>query len=99
MRIPKRRRSTAPWQWQSALRAAAVKFFHEGADDERRILRLLPRQDAENAGLHGQVQQGDADDGNENAARDVALGIANFAAEMADVVVAPIGVDGVDRRG
>src|SRR5229473_3813883 len=78
---------------------SAVKFFDKGADDKRRILRLLPWEDAENAGLHGQIQQRDADDGDENPARDVALGIANLTAEMADVVVAPVGVDGVDRRG
>src|SRR5229473_1705759 len=77
----------------------AVEFFDKGADDERRILRLLTREDTENAGLHGQIQQGDADDRDKNPAGDVPLGIANLTAEMADVVVAPVGVDGVDRRG
>ena len=78
-----------------ARRAGAIELFNEGADDERRVLRLLPRQHPENAGLQGKIQNRDADDGNENAARDVARGIADFAAEMANIVIAPVGVDGV----
>src|SRR5260370_10025357 len=49
--------------------------------------------------MQGQREQGDADDGDEIPARDVALGSGNLTAEMADVVVAPVGIDGVDRRG
>src|SRR6266404_886960 len=79
-----------------ARRAGAIELFNEGADDERRVLRLLPRQHAKNAGLHGKIQNRNADYGNENAARDVARGIADFAAEMANIVIAPIGVNGVD---
>src|SRR5882762_2536746 len=82
-----------------ARRGRAVKLFHEGADDEGRVLRLLPWKHSKDAGLHGQIQNGDADNGNKNAARNIAGRIADFTAEMANVVVAPIGVNGVDRRG
>src|ERR1700726_1488572 len=75
--------------------AGAIKLFHESADDEGRVLRLLPRQHAKDAGLHGEIQNRDADYGNENAAWDVARGIADFAAQMADIVIAPVGVNRV----
>src|SRR5882762_2849886 len=82
-----------------ARRGRAVKLFHERADDERRVLRLLPWKHAKDAGLHGQIQNGDADNGNKNPARNIASGVANFTAQMANVVIAPIRVDGVDGRG
>src|SRR6266404_7117491 len=44
-----------------ARRSGAIELFNEGADDERRVLRLLPRQHAEDAGLHGKIQNRDAD--------------------------------------
>ena len=60
---------------------------------------LLPRDHAENAGLHGEVKNSDADDGNKNSARNIFFGFAQFAAEMADVVVTPVGVGGADHGG
>src|SRR5216683_196203 len=41
----------------------------------------------------------EADYRNEDAARNIARGIADFASEMANVVVTPVGVDGVDGGG
>src|SRR5260370_12821757 len=79
--------------------SGAVELFNESTDDKGRILGLLPRQHAKNAGLHGKIQNGDADYRNEDAARNIARGIADFASEVANVVVTPVGVDGVDRRG
>ena len=79
-----------------ARRARPVKLFDESANDEGRILRLLPRQHAEDACLHGKIQDGDADYGNEDAAGNIARRIADFAAEMANVVVTPVGVNGVN---
>src|ERR1700732_2268007 len=83
---------------REASRAKAVKLLDEIADDEWRILRLLPREAAKNAGLHGKIQNGDPDYRDENAARDIAFGVANFSAEMANIVVTPVRVNGVDRR-
>src|ERR1700719_2306427 len=61
-----------------ARRARPVKLFDESANDEGRILRLLPRQHAEDACLHGKIQDGDADYGNEDAAGNIARRIADF---------------------
>src|ERR1700676_2087256 len=58
---------------REARRARAVKLLDERADDEWRILRLLPREDAKNAGLHGKIQNGDPDYRDENASRDIAF--------------------------
>ena len=75
----------------------AVELFHEQAGDEGRILRFAPGDDAEKAGLHRQIQNGDAEDGEKNAARNIFFRVADFAAEMADVVVAPVAVNGFDH--
>src|SRR6266481_6820458 len=77
----------------------AVEAFDEEAGDEGSVLRFAPGDDAEKAGLHGEIEHGDAKDRKENAARDIFFGLADFAAEMADVVVAPVAVNRVDHGG
>ena len=67
--------------------------FDEEADDVGRFLRFLPGNDGENARLHREIERGDAENRKKNRARDIALGIFHFAAEVADVVVAEIAVD------
>src|SRR5271167_773708 len=62
--------------------ANAVEFFDEQAGDEGSVLCLAPGNNAEETGLHGQIKDGDTKDGEENAARDIFLGLADFAAEM-----------------
>src|SRR5271165_1203170 len=79
--------------------ASAVEFFDEEAGDERSVLCLAPGNNPEETGLHGQIKDGDTEDGEENAARDIFLGLANLATEMTDIVVAPIAVNGVDHGG
>src|ERR1700674_4894239 len=79
--------------------AGAVEAFNEKAGDERSVLGFAPGDNAEQAGLHGQIQNSDAENRKENAAGDIFFGIADFAAEMADVVVAPVTVNGVDHGG
>src|ERR1700730_12527855 len=61
------------------------------------VLCDAPRNNAQQAGLHGQVQRGDTEDGKENAARNIFFWVANFAAEVADVVITPVAVDRVDH--
>src|SRR5208337_4934385 len=75
----------------------AIESFDEEASDEGRILSDAPGHHAEKARLHGEIQHGDAQDGEKNAARNVLFGVSDFAAEMADVVVAPVAVDSVDH--
>src|SRR5271169_7252715 len=70
--------------------ANAVELFDEETCDEGGVLRLSPGNHAQETGLHGQIKDGDAEDGEENAARDIFFGLANFAAEMADIVVPPV---------
>ena len=48
--------------------------------------------------IHGHVHCGDKHDGEQDRARNCALGLANFAAQEAEVVVAPVIVCG-DQRG
>src|SRR5579864_9426690 len=79
--------------------ASAVEALDEEAGDERGVLGFAPGDNAEEAGLHGQIEDGDAEDRKKNAARDIFFGIADFAAEMADVVVAPVAVNRVDHGG
>src|SRR5271157_302843 len=79
--------------------AGPVEALHEKADEKRGVLRFAPGNDTEQAGLHREIENGDAEDGEKNAARDIFFGIADFAAEMADVVVTPVAVDGVDHGG
>src|SRR6266481_2467078 len=78
---------------------AAVQALDEEAGDERSVLGCAPGDDAEEAGLHGEIEDGDAEDRKENAAGDILLGIADFAAEVADVVVAPVTVNRIDHGG
>src|SRR5208282_842905 len=73
----------------------AIQFLDEGADDEFRVLRFPPRYDSQNTDLHPQVRPADAENGKKNSARNITFGIADFPAQMAYVVVAPIAVDGV----
>src|SRR5260370_13676329 len=79
--------------------AGAVEALDEKAGDEGSVLGFAPGDNAEKTGLHGEIQHGDAKDRKENAARDIFFGIANFATEMADVVVAPVAVNRVDHGG
>src|SRR5882757_5684221 len=79
--------------------AGAVEALDEKAGDEGSVLGFAPGDDAEKAGLHGEIQHGDAKYRKENAARDIFLGLADFATEMADVVVAPVAVNRVDHGG
>src|SRR5208283_6026569 len=75
----------------------AIESFDEEAGNERGILGDAPGHHAEEARLHGEIQDSDPQDGEENAARDILFGVTDFAAEMADVVVAPVTVNGVDH--
>src|SRR5258708_10765828 len=79
--------------------AGAVEALDEKAGDEGSVLGCGTGDDAEKAGMEGGIQHGDAKDRKENAARDIFFGIANFATEMADVVVAPVAVNRVDHGG
>src|SRR5882724_5421922 len=79
--------------------AGAVEALDEEAGDEGSVLSFTPGDDAEQAGLHGEIKDRDAENGKKNAARNIFFGIADFAAEMGDVVVAPVAVDGVDHGG
>src|ERR1700674_5700988 len=73
-----------------ACRARAIQFFDERAHDERRVLRLLPRQDAQDACLHGQIENSDAGDRYEYTAGNVFLRVAYFTAKVANIVVTPV---------
>src|SRR5215471_4110335 len=77
----------------------AIETLDENAGDERGVLRFAPRHHTEQAGLHGEIQKSDAKNRKKNAARDVFFRLADFAAQLADVVVAPVAVNGVDHRG
>src|SRR5258707_15834486 len=79
--------------------AGAVEALDEKAGDEGSVLRFAPGNDAEKAGLHGEIQHGDAKYRKENAARDIFFRLADFATEMADVVIAPVAVNRVDHGG
>src|SRR5271167_1420184 len=59
----------------------------EKADHERRILRFLPGNHGKNARLHREIERGYAKNGKENRARNIALGIFHFTAEIADDVI------------
>src|SRR4029077_19101111 len=71
--------------------------FHKQADDEGGRGRLLPGDDCENAGLHGEIEDGDAENRKINRTGDIALRIFHFAAKVADVVIAEIAVNRLDR--
>src|SRR5215470_7309683 len=77
----------------------AVQALDHQAGQRRRILGFAPGYDAENTGLQSEVEQGDTEDGKKNSTRDVALGLANLSAKVADVVVAPVGVHRLDHSG
>src|SRR5258707_3232090 len=79
--------------------AGAVEALNEKTGDEGSVLRFAPGDNAEKAGLHGEIEHGDAKDRKENAARNIFFGVADFATEMADVVVAPVAVNRVDHGG
>src|ERR1700692_2672843 len=79
--------------------AGAVEALDEEAGDEGSVLSFAPGDNAEQTGLHGEIKDGDAQNRKENSARNIFFGIADFAAEVADVVVAPVAVDGVDHGG
>src|SRR5258708_35648393 len=79
--------------------ACAIEALDEKAGDEGSVLRFAPGDDAEKAGLHGEIEHGDAKDRKENAARDIFFGLADFATKMADVVVAPVAVNRVNHGG
>src|ERR1700721_651143 len=79
--------------------AGAVKALDKETGDEGSVLGFAPRDDAKQAGLHGQIKHRDAENREENSAGDIFFGIADFAAEVADVVVAPVAVNRVDHRG
>ncbi len=57
----------------------------------------LPGHHAQNAGLHGEVKNRDSYDGDKNSARNIFFWLTEFAAEVADVVVTPVGVGGTDH--
>ena len=78
--------------------AHAIKLFHEQTRNKRRVLRLPPWNHAEQARLHRQIQNRNAENGKKNAPRNIFLRLANFAPEMADIVIAPVTVDGIDHR-
>ena len=65
----------------------------EQAHYERRILRFAPGDDAEDAGLHEEIEDSDAENRDENRARNIFAGVFHLAAEIADVVVAEIAVN------
>src|ERR1700757_1176922 len=50
--------------------ARAVESLDEEAGDEGSVLSFAPGDDAEQAGLHGEIKDGDAENGKENPARD-----------------------------
>src|SRR5580698_1808228 len=77
----------------------AIERLDKRAHDKFRVLCFTPWYDAQNADLHCQVQSRDSENRKENSARNIALRIANFSAQMADVVVAPITVNRVDHCG
>src|SRR6266403_138145 len=79
--------------------AGAVEAFDEEAGDEGSVLSFTPGDDAEEAGLHGEINDRDAENRKKNAAGDIFFGIADFAAKVANVVVAPVAVNGVDHGG
>src|SRR5258708_17300445 len=79
--------------------AGAVEALNEKTGDEGSVLRFAPGDNAEKAGLHGEIEHGDAKDRKENAARNIFFGVADFATEMEDVVVAPVALNRVDRGG
>src|SRR5207245_1709476 len=78
-------------------RKRAVKFYGEGSYDEMRMLLLLTWQTTEYARLHNEIEHSNSRNRNENAAWNVFLRLANLAAEVTDVVIAPVGVNRVDR--
>src|ERR1700675_1646471 len=51
--------------------AGAVEALDEETGDERRVLGFAPGDHAEEAGLHGEIKDGDAEDGKKYAARDI----------------------------
>ena len=75
------------------LTSRAVQALDKRAHNVLRILRLAPRHHSEDACLHREIQYGDSRDRDQNRARDVALRIANLRAQIADVVVAEVGVN------
>src|SRR5580704_2076999 len=77
--------------------ASSVEPLDEKASDERSVLRFTPGNHSKEAGLQRQIDGGDSENREEDAAGDIFLGIADFAAQVTDVVVAPIAVDGVDH--
>src|ERR1700690_51053 len=79
--------------------AGSVEALDEKTGEERRILCFAPGHDAKQAGLQRDVEDGDSQDREENSARNVFFGLADFATEMADVVVAPVAVDGFNHSG
>src|ERR1043165_8153438 len=62
-------------------------------DDELRPGNLLPGQGAQNCGLHPQVQDGNAGDGNENSPGNILFRVPDLSAEMAYVVISKVRID------
>src|SRR5260221_2442114 len=79
--------------------AGAIETVDKEVGDERSVLGFTPGDAGEQAGLHGEIKDRDAENRKKNAARNIFFGIADFAAEVADVVVAPVAVNGVDHGG
>src|ERR1700676_532575 len=77
----------------------AVESFDEQAGQMVGVLRDAPGNNAQQAGLHGQIQRSDAEDRKENAARNIFFGVANFTAQVANIVVTPVAVNRVDHGG
>ena len=82
----------------------AVKLRHKRAGDilvgQRALLqRFLPRHDADDREVHRHVQQHNHDDREDHRAGNRFLRLANFFAQMADVVVAQVVVNGHARGG
>src|SRR5207245_7256631 len=77
----------------------AVEPLDEKTGHEGSVLSFVPGDDTEEAGLHGEIKDCYAENRKKNAAGDIFFGIADLAAEVADVVVAPVAVNGGDRGG
>src|SRR5580704_15454693 len=77
--------------------AASVEPLDEKAGDERSVLRFAPGNNSQKAGLQSQIDGGDSENRKKDAAGNIFFRIANLSAQVANVVVAPIAVDGVDH--
>ena len=78
----------APWPYKRSTN----KLARNGE-----FLRFAPGNDAENAGLHGEIENGDAEDRKKNASGNIFFRIANFSTQVANVVVAEIAINCADH--